>query len=189
MAMLGQAAAPDTGERAAAQAPPARPTRRRRRPRPRAWRDWSVSWRLMAVAIIAILVALTLGGARGAATTASTAAFNQVTQLAVLGQRETLLAQALEDERDPIAGFMRAGRPPPAQASIGNAEARTNAAAAQVSSAAKGIGPGFPAATQAKVTTVLDRVADLRGLREAVTGTDLPSLPVPTDFSAALYEV
>jgi len=167
---------------------PAGPARARRA-RPRAWRDWSVSWRLMAVAIIAILVALTLGGARVAATTASTAAFNQVTQLAVLGQRVTVLAQALEDERDQIAGFIAAGRPPAGEAAIDNAEARTNAAAAQVSSAAKGIRQGFPAATQAKVTTVLDRVADLRGLREAAVGTRLPSLPVITDYSAALDDL
>jgi signal transduction histidine kinase len=162
---------------------------RRRRARPRAWRDWSVSWRLMAVAIIAILVDLTLGGLRVAATTDSTAAFSQVTQLAVLGQRVTGLAQALEDERDQIAGFIAAGRPAAGEAAVDSAEARTNAAATQVKSAASGIGAGFPAATQAKVTAVLDRVADLAGLRQAAVATELPSLPVTMDYTAALDDL
>jgi signal transduction histidine kinase len=192
MAMLRQAAAPDaeakTGAAGGSRPPAPRPARRRRA-RPRAWRDWSVSWRLMAVAIIAILVDLTLGGLRVAATTDSTASFSQVTQLAVLGQRVTGLAQALEDERDQVAGFIAAGRPAAGEAAVGSAEARTNAAAGQVTSAATGIGPSFPGATQAKVTAVLDRIADLPGLRQAAVGTQLPSLPVTMDYTAALNDL
>jgi signal transduction histidine kinase len=170
-----------------AQAAPGRPPRRRAGPR--AWRDWPVSWRLMAVAVIAIVVDLALGGLRLAATTESTTAFSHVTQLAVLGQRVTGLAQALEDERDQIAGFVAAGRPAQGVGAVDLAESRTGAAAAQVTAAAKGIGTAFPAVTRAKVTTVLDRIADLPGLRQSATGTRLPSLPVITDYSAAIADL
>jgi signal transduction histidine kinase len=175
-----------TGTREALAAPVRPP---RRRAAPRGWSDWPVSWRLMAVAIIAVLVDVTLGGLRVAATTDSTTAFSHVTQLAVLGQRVTGLAQALEDERDRLAGFIAAGRPAQGDGAVDSAESRTNAAAAQVSAAAKGIGAGFPAAAQAKATTVLDRIADLPGLRQAAAGTQLPSLPVITDYSAAIADL
>ena len=171
-----------------AQAAQAHPPRRRRAA-PRAWGDWPVSWRLMAVAVIAVLVDLTLGGLRVAATTESTTAYGHVTQLAVLGQRVTGLAQAMEDERDQTAGFIAAGRPAQGMGAVDGAQARTDAAAAAVTSAAKAIGAGFPAATRAKVTTVLDRIADLPGLRQAADGTRLPSLPVITDYSAAIADL
>jgi signal transduction histidine kinase len=177
-----------TAEARKAQAAPARPPRRRRAG-PRAWGDWPVSWRLMAIAVIAIVVDLTLGGLRLAATTESTTAFSRVTQLAVLGQRVTGLAQALEDERDQVAGFIAAGRPAQGMGTVDIAESRTGEAADQVTTAAKGIGAGFPAVTRAKVTTVLDRVADLPGLRQAATGTQLPSLPVIMDYSAAIADL
>jgi signal transduction histidine kinase len=123
------------------------------------------------------------------ATTESTTAFSRVTQLAVLGQRVTGLAQALEDERDQIAGFVAAGRPAQDIGTVEAAESRTDEAADQVTAAAKGIGAGFPAATQTKVTTVLDRIADLPGLRQAAVGTQLPSLPVIMDYSAAIADL
>jgi signal transduction histidine kinase len=187
--MMGQTATTGTAtEITEPQAVPARPPRRRRAG-PRAWRDWPVSWRLMAIAVIAVLVDLTLGGMRLTATADTTATFGRVTQLAVLGQRVTGLAQALEDERDQIAGFVAAGRPARGAGAVDGAESRTDAAAAQVTAAASGIGTGFPAATQAKVTTVLGRIADLRGLRQAAVGTQLPSLPVIMDYSAAIADL
>jgi hypothetical protein len=121
---------------------------RRRRASPRAWGDWPVSWRLMAVAVVAVLVDLTLGGLRVAATAESGTTFGRVTQLAVLGQRVTGLAQALEDERDQAAGFIAAGRPAQGVGVVDNAQSRTDAAAAGVTAAAKSIGAGFPDATR-----------------------------------------
>jgi signal transduction histidine kinase len=182
--MMVHTATTDTRD---AQTAPGRPPRRRARPR--GWSDWPVSWRLMAVAVVAVLVDLTLGGLRVVATSESGTAFSRVTQLAVLGQRVTGLAQAMEDERDQTAGFIAGGRPAQDTAAVDGAQSRTDAAAAQVTAAAKGLGPGFPAATQAKVTTVLDRIADLPGLRRAAVATQLPSLPVITDYSAAIADL
>ncbi len=162
---------------------------RRRRARPGDWRDWPVSWRLMAVAIIAVLVDLTAGGLHVAATAEDATALSRVTQLAVLGQRVTGLAQALEDERDQTAGFIAAGRPAQGLAVVESAQSRTDAAAGRVTDAAKGIGAAFPAVTQAKVTAVLNRIGDLTGLRQAAVGTQLPSLPIIMDYSAALADL
>jgi len=143
----------------------------------------------MTVAVIAIVADLTLGGLRLAAAMDSTATFSRVTQLAVLGQRVTNLAQALEDERDQTAGFIAAGRPAQDSGIIDSAQSSTNQAATAVTDAADIIGPGLPAATQAKITTVLARIADLPGLRQAAVYTKLPSLPVIVDYSAVIADL
>jgi signal transduction histidine kinase len=143
----------------------------------------------MAVAVIAIVADLTLGGLRLAGAAESTTTLSRVTQLAVLGQRVVGLAQALEDERDQTAGFIAAGRPAQGGGAVATAQAQTNEAAAVVAAAANGIGAGLPAATSAKVTTVLNRIADLPGLRQAAVDTELPSLPVIMDYSAAIADL
>jgi hypothetical protein len=164
-------------------------TPRRRRARPRARRDWSLSWRLMALAVIAVLVDLTLGGLRVAANAESIRTFNRATQLAVLGQRVIGLAQALEDERDQTAAFIAFGRPAGGAGAVDDAQSRTDEAAALVTDAAKGIGVAYPAATRAKLTTVLNWIDDLPGLRQAAVGTALPSLPVTMDYSAIIADL
>ena len=143
----------------------------------------------MAVAVIAIVADLTLGGLRLAAAAESTATLSRVTQLAVLGQRVVGLAQALEDERDQTAGFIAADRPAQGGGAVATAQAQTNEAAAVVAGAANGIGAGLPAATRAKVATVLNRIADLPGLRQAAVDTELPSLPVIMDYTAAIADL
>jgi hypothetical protein len=143
----------------------------------------------MALAVIAVLVDLTLGGLRVAANAESTRTFNRVTQLAVLGQRVTGLAQALEDERDQTAAFIAFGRPAQGAGAVDNAQSRTDKAAAWVTDAAKSIGAAYPDATRAKVTTVLNWIADLPGLRQAAVGTQLPSLPVTMDYSAVIADL
>jgi signal transduction histidine kinase len=177
---------PERGKR---RARPAATRRPRYLARPRAWRDWPVSRRLMAVAVIAIAAGLTLGSLRLAAAADSSATFSRVTQLAVLGQRVTGLAQALEDERDQTAGFIAAGRPAQDLGIVVNAQSGTHEAAVQVTDAAGRIGPGLPVATRAKVTTVLARIDDLPGLRQAAVYTQLPSLPVIMDYSAVIADL
>ena len=143
----------------------------------------------MAVAVIAIVADLTLGGLRVATAAESTVTFSRVTQLAVLGQQVVGLAQALEDERDQTAGFVAAGRTAQGNGAVNNATSRTNAVAGQVTDAANSVGAGLPAATRAKITTVLNRIADLPGLRQAAVDTELPSLPVVMDYSAAIADL
>ena len=66
--------------------------------------------RLTAVVVVAVVLDGVLGGLRLAAAAGSTAQFDRVTQLAVLGQQVTGLAHAMEDERDQTAGFIADGR-------------------------------------------------------------------------------
>jgi signal transduction histidine kinase len=154
-----------------------------------AWRNWPVSWRLTAVVVIAIVLDGVLGGLRLAAAADSTAQFDRVTQLAVLGQRVVGLAHSIEDERDQTVGFIAAGRPAAGMAALQRAFASTDAAARNVQSAATGIGAAFPQSTRAKVTAVLDRIGDLGGLRDAALRTQLPSLPVTSDYSESIADL
>ena len=64
-----------------------------------------MSWRLLAVSVLAIAMGLVFGGLRVASATNSAASFGRVSQLASLGQQDTVLVQALENERDQTTGI------------------------------------------------------------------------------------
>src|SRR5581483_5522563 len=173
-----------------AKAPPAHAAPAGRRlPAALAWRNWPVSWRLTAVVVVAVVLDGVLGGLRLAAAAGSTAQFGRVAQLAVLGQQVTGLAHAMEDERDQTAGFIAAGRPAAGLAVVQQDYAATDASAKQVRADAAGIGAAFPPGTRAKVTAVLNRIGDLGGLRDAALHTQLPSLPVITDYSESITDL
>ena len=133
-----------------------------RSPRGRPLRDWPVSWRLVAVIVLALIMGLVFGGLRVASAAGSAAEFGRVSQLASLGQQVTGLVQALQDERDETTGV----------SSGGNADTlktwyqATDAAAARVRALAAGVGGSFPANIQASVATVLSEINDLGELRK-----------------------
>ena len=133
-----------------------------RSPRGRPLRDWPVSWRLVAVIVLALIMGLVFGGLRVASAAGSAAEFGRVSQLASLGQQVTGLVQALQDERDETTGV----------SSGGNADTlktwyqATDAAAARVRTLAAGVGGSFPANIQASVATVLSEINDLGELRK-----------------------
>src|SRR3954468_13970850 len=76
-----------------------------RNPRMLALRDWSVSWRLIAVIVLALGMALVFGGLRVAVAAGTAAQFGRLSQRANLGQQVTGLVQALENERDETTGL------------------------------------------------------------------------------------
>ena len=91
-------------------------------------RNWPVSWRLIAVIVMALVMGLVFGGLRVSAATDSAAGFGRVSQLASLGQQVTGLVQALEDERDETTGVISG-----ASSNVLNSSYNaTNAAAARV---------------------------------------------------------
>jgi len=141
-------------EASGATPPPAHPAARaaRRMPPALAWRNWPVSWRLTAVVVVAVVLDGVLGGLRLAAAAGSTAQFDRVAQLAVLGQQVTGLAHAMEDKRDQTAGFIAGGRPAAGLPAVRQDHVATDARAREVRLAAAGIGAAFPAGTRAKVT-------------------------------------
>ena len=118
-------------------------------------RNWPVSWRLIAVIVVALVMGLVFGGLRVSAAADSAAGFGRVSQLANLGQQVTGLVQALEDERDETTGVIPASSPKAAAAAVQPWYNATDAAAARVRALAAGIGGSFPANIQASVATVL----------------------------------
>src|SRR6266700_6535448 len=107
-----------------------------RSPRALTMRDWPVSWRLIAVIVLALVMGLVFGGLRVSAAASSAAQFGRVAQLANLGQQVTGLVQALEDERDETTGLLPITSPKDLQRWY-NA---TDAAAVKVRALAAGIG-------------------------------------------------
>jgi signal transduction histidine kinase len=126
--------------------------------------DRPVSWRLLAVSALAITMGLVFGGLRVASAADSAASFGRVSQLASLGQRVTVLVQALENERDQTTGIAPIATSKQL-APLQSAYSATDTAAAGVRKLATGIGGSFPANIQAKVATVLSVANDLRQLR------------------------
>jgi signal transduction histidine kinase len=123
--------------------------------------NWPVSWRLIAVIVLALVIGLVFGGLRVAAAAGSAAQFGRVTQLANLGQQVTVLVQSLENERDETAGVISGGN----AATLTPWYNATNAAAARVQTLAAGVDASFPANIQASVATVVADIKDLGGLR------------------------
>ena len=128
-----------------------------------ALRNWPVSWRLIAVIVMALVMGLVFGGLRVSAAVDSAAQFGRVSQLASLGQQVTGLVQALEDERDETTGVISGA----SSSVLGPWYQKTDAAAGQVGALAAGIGGSFPANIQASVATVRSVItpAGLKALR------------------------
>ena len=105
--------------------------------------NWPVSWRLIAVIVLALVMGLIFGGLRVSAAVNSAAGFGRVTQLANLGQQVTGLVQALEDERDETTGVININGG--SSSALQRSYNATNAAAARVQVLAAGVGGSFPA--------------------------------------------
>jgi hypothetical protein len=127
-----------------------------------ALRDWPVSWRLIAVIVLALVMGLVFGGLRVAEAADSASEFGRVSQLADLGQHVTGLVQGLEDERDETAGLVL---PITNAGPLQRWYAATDAQATQVQALAAGIGGSFPANIQSRVATVVSVITNLRELR------------------------
>src|SRR6516165_9857849 len=70
--------------------------------------NWPVSRRLILVIVIAVVTGVVFSGLRIAAANDTATGFARTTQLAVLGEQVTALAQAMEDERDLTAALCSA---------------------------------------------------------------------------------
>jgi signal transduction histidine kinase len=163
-----------------------------------ALRNWRVSWRLIALIAIPTVTAMAFGLVRIQEAMKSAASDQRVEQMASLGSAVTHLAFAMEDERDSLAGYIAMGRkgalhtPTGAPTSALNADyARTNAAAAQVTSLSSGItsSSAFPAQVKSDLSAVLDRVTDLPHYRSAAVHSEAPSLNIVGDYSEAIADL
>jgi signal transduction histidine kinase len=155
-----------------------------------ALRNWPVSRRLVAVIVIAVVMGLVFGGLRVASAVGTAGSFARTTQLAVLGEQVTALAQAMENERDMSAAVLADDRiiaaataakesdaelkglkqgAAPDMAAQASAQAATDTAAARTLNLTGQIGAQFPAATQARVATVVSQINLIPALRSQLS--------------------
>src|SRR5215831_13045999 len=180
-------------------------------PRPSAFSlsNWPVSRRLVAVIVMAVVMGLVFGGLRVAVSVDSANGFARTTQLALLGQQVTQLAQAMEDERDTSAGVAAYGEItpmplPPAKAvtrlyapeqkqatdesnELAAKQHVTDQIAERVQTLAAGIGTSFPQNTQAKAQAVIAVIGNLSGLRTEWVG-QAPQAAIQ-DYSGAIAQL
>jgi signal transduction histidine kinase len=151
-------------------------------------RNWPVSWRLIAVIVLALGMGVTFGGLRIAAATGSAAQFARVTQLARLGQGVTGLVQSLEDERDETTGLIPIAMPHAATVTLRPWYNRTDLAAAKVRTLAAGIGGSFPSNIQARVAAVRTAIGGLTQLRSMAQASQ-SALAVIADYSGPVGDL
>jgi len=123
--------------------------------------NWPVSWRLFAVIMLTLAMGLVFGGLRVASAADSADQFGRVSQLANLGQRITVLVQALENERDETSASV----PVSDSQVLQRWYKATNLAAGSVNALAADVGGSFPAGIQARVATVRSAISGLSQLR------------------------
>jgi len=153
-------------------------------PRARSLRDWPVSWRLVAVIVLALVMGLVFGGLRVAAAAGSAAQFGRVSQLASLGQQVTGLVQALQDERDETTGVSSGGN----RDTLAPWYHTTDAAAARVRALAAGVGGSFPVNIQASVATVLSDINHIGELRKTAQASQ-DALAVIANYAAPIGDM
>ena len=178
--------------------------------------NWPVATRLIAVFIAASVTGLVFGGLRVADAMSSANGYARTTQLAVLGKQMTLLAQALENERDLTAAVsalaalqadaVAADGGHPVTTAVGNAltqaitaeqgqldqaQRATGAAVAPVQQLAQDVfaDPAFPASVRDAASSVIAQVSDggLDAIRLQVIGQS-PSAVIG-DYSATLTDL
>jgi signal transduction histidine kinase len=159
-----------------------------RRSRMPTLQNWAVSWRLMAVLVMAVIMGLVFGGLRVLAAVDSAAQFSRVSQLANLGQQVTGLVQALEDERDETTGIIPVASSKTAAVALQHWYNATDAAAAGVRRVAVGVGSSFPANIQTRVNAVLSVINHLAELRSTAQASQ-SALAVIADYSGPIGEM
>ena len=155
-----------------------------RSPRARTLRDWPVSWRLIAVIVLALVMGLVFGGLRVAAAAGSAAQFGRVTQLANLGRQVTDLVQALENERDETTGVISGGNVD----TLAPWYRATDTEAAEVRVLAAGVGGSFPANIQASAATVVSVINHLGELRKTAQASQ-DALAVIANYAAPISDM
>jgi signal transduction histidine kinase len=149
-------------------------------------RNWPVSWRLIAVIVLALVMGLVFGGLRVSSAVDSAAGFGRVSQLANLGQQVTVLVQGLEDERDQTTGVISGG----STNVLTPWYNATNAAAARVQALAAGVGGSFPANIQASAATVRSAITPLGlGSLRSTARASGDALAVIADYEAPIGDM
>ena len=154
-------------------------------------RNWRVRSRVLALVLVPTTAALVLGGLRIQAANATAADAARTSQLGVVGSAITTLAEAVADERDLSAGFVAAqqgGQHARAVAALAQVQGQykvTDADAAALKSLAAGIGPSFPGAAQADLSSGVSSLAALPELRK-LAHTGITPLTLANHYSSVV---
>jgi signal transduction histidine kinase len=154
------------------------------RKRGSALRDLSVSRRLIAVIVLALIMGLVFGGLRVADAVGSADQFGRVAQLASLGEQVTILTQDLQNERDETAAVIGGVTPK----NFDQVKAATSAAAAKTAAAANDLGGGFPANIESAVATVAADTGNLATVRSLARAEGNPT-SVITDYANVIGDM
>ena len=175
----------------------------------RALKNWRVRSRLLLLIAIPTVTALVFGGFSIYSSVRSYQTYQRAEQLATLGKDVTVLAQALENERDQTifyislssndggrsAGLSRyastRANAAPELAALRHLYKVTNQAAATVGTLAGHVTSGYPAQTQQAATAMQQAVTGtaLSSLRTASTRTLLPLLVVSQKYGQTINTV
>jgi hypothetical protein len=172
----------------------------------RALKNWRLRSRLLLLITIPTLTAAVLGGIRITSSLQSALSYQRVQTLASLGQEITVLAQALQDERDQAVFYIALGklggradgmstssavRSKAALdlAVIGREYSSTDLAASQVRATAGQIGSAYSVQTQQEAATALTALGELKTLRNFSIGTQLPALVVVQKYTQVIDDV
>jgi signal transduction histidine kinase len=151
-------------------------------------RNWRVPVRLVALIAIPTVVAVLLAGLRVSSALGNATVFARIEHLAGLGQKVTVLAQALSDERD-MAAFYETAPDAGRAADLRQRQRTTDIAASAVKAKTRGIGEGYSPLVRAGVQNLLIRLNALPALRQITTQRGLPALPGISKYSQFISEL
>ncbi|MEP7024595.1 MAG: nitrate- and nitrite sensing domain-containing protein [Actinomycetota bacterium] len=156
--------------------------------------------RLVLLIAIPTLTAIVLGGIRIGASAQSAVADQRVEKLATLSGQVAGLAQALETERNDVVQFIVLGTNGGRDSTTSSPElslekgvlkadyARTDALARSVRSQAGSIGGDYPRLVQQEAQNALSAINGIPQVRNAATGSKLPSLVVIDEYASTINE-
>jgi hypothetical protein len=170
----------------------------------RVLKNLRVRSRLLLLVAVPTIAAVALGGFRVASSVQSEQRFERVHQLAILGQDDTSLVQALENERDHTVYYIALGvgggrasvlpsrpkvRAAMTASQLGVQYAATDQAASQVRGLAQQLGSSYPRQIRQQAKTVLAALDGLPSLRAAAANTNMPVLTVVTRYASIVEDL
>ncbi|HTZ28663.1 MAG TPA: nitrate- and nitrite sensing domain-containing protein [Streptosporangiaceae bacterium] len=162
-----------------------RRAKRREPPKRRfALRYLSVSSRLIAVIVLALITGLVFGGLRVADGVGSADQFGRVARLANLGEQVTILVQDIQNERDETAAVLGGVNP----SVLKPLYAATDAAAVRAGTDANSLGGDIPANIVSAVAAVVADTGNLGAVRNLARAEGNPTLVI-TDYSGPISDM
>jgi signal transduction histidine kinase len=154
-------------------------------------KNWRIRRRVLALVIIPSVAAIVLGVLRIQVAQDTSAAAARTSQLGILGEDVTALADSVQDERDLTAGYVAtrlSGNSGQAASILSGLERRYAVAGGQLTTVerlAGGVGAAYPATARADLTFALSSLSALTELR-SLAHSEMSPLPLIEHYSAVV---